>query len=56
MDFSDQQSEVGEGYPLETVASFSCNEGYNLSGPDDVTCELPGEWNRDQDPQCNLGK
>ena len=47
---------VGNGsYPYDTVASFSCNEGYYLSGNEEITCQTSGNWNMDT-PVCNLGK
>ena len=51
----DQQSAVDGRYPLETLASFSCNEGYYLSGTEETTCQTSGKWNMDR-PECNLGK
>ena len=48
--------ETGDGrYTFDTVASFSCNEGYYLSGTEETTCQTSGKWNMDH-PECNLGK
>ncbi len=34
------------------VASYICNEGYELSGPRTRSCEVTGEWTS-TDPVCN---
>ena len=47
---------TGSGrYPFDTVASFSCNEGYSLSGNEEITCQTSGNWNMDP-PECNARK
>ena len=43
------------GYPLDTVASFSCDYGYSRSGSSSRTCETSGNWNH-QNPTCNQSK
>ena len=55
MSFSKQRSAVDGKYPFETVASFSCNLGYYLSGTKEATCESSGKWNKDY-PECKSGK
>ena len=45
---------VGGRYPVNTVASFTCNRGYNRNGHNSRTCESSGNWNR-QTPTCNRG-
>ena len=42
-------------YPVNTVASFTCNSGYALSGSESSTCETSGTWN-EQDQMCNQGE
>ena len=38
------------GYPVNTVASFSCNSGYQ-NGANSATCEASGNWN-EEIPTC----
>ena len=42
-------------YPIGTVATFSCQSGYSLSGSSTRTCGSSGSWTS-QSPSCNLGK
>ena len=42
------------GYPVGTVASFSCNSGYSLSASYMRTCGSSGSWTS-QSPICNKG-
>ena len=42
----------GEGYPVDTTASFTCVNGYFLSGTTFSTCEISGNWNQET-PTCN---
>ena len=44
-------SKVFEGYPVDTLASFVCNEGFMLSGSNVTTCPTSGVWNL-QIPVC----
>ena len=39
-------------YPVDTKASFTCNQGYSLSGSESRTCETSGNWNQET-PTCN---
>ena len=40
-------------YPIDTVASFSCNSGYSRSGPSSSTCQsIHGGWSRGR-ATCN---
>ena len=39
-------------YPVDTLASFMCNRGYDLSGSDSGTCQTSGDWDQ-QTPTCN---
>ena len=39
-------------YPVDTVATFSCNSGYSLSGSSTRTCQTSGNWNQ-ATPTCN---
>ena len=44
-----------KGYPANTVASFSCDAGYVLSGHSSIMCNPDGQpWNQSP-PRCNLG-
>ena len=45
---------TGKGYPVDTVASFICNNGYNISGSPSSICQSSGNWNQ-QTPICNQG-
>ena len=47
-------SQVAEGYPLSTMANFTCSNGYSLSGPNSSTCQISRSWT--QLPTCNLSK
>ena len=38
-------------YLIDTVASTSCNSGYDQIGPNSTTCETSGNWN-EQTPRC----
>ena len=42
-------------YPVDTVATFSCNHGYSLSGSTSGTCQTSGNWNQ-ATPTCNQSK
>ena len=46
---------VNGGWPVDTVASFSCNSGYSRSGSSSRTCQTSGNWNQ-QNPTCNQNK
>ena len=39
----DPESINGE-YPMGTIASFTCNYGYNLNGSNSRTCQISGNW------------
>ena len=38
-----------EQYPVGTTASFTCDSGYNLKGPNSRTCQNSGTWT-----ECSL--
>ena len=42
------------GHPVGTVASFSCNSGFTLSGTSISNCDRSGSWTG-QPPRCNKG-
>ena len=42
---------ANQGYPVKTVASFTCNDGYFLMGSDSTTCQTSGNWNHNT-PSC----
>ena len=46
------RGEVNGQYPVDTVATFSCNPGYSRSGYNSSTCLTPGNWNQ-QTPICS---
>ena len=35
---------VDGSYLLDTVATFSCNDGYSLSGARTTSCQISGNW------------
>ena len=42
-------------YPLDTVASFTCNYGYSISGLQLQTCQPNEAWDN-QPPTCTQSK
>ena len=40
-------------YPVDTLASFMCNRGYDLSESGSSICQTSGDW--DETPTCNQG-
>ena len=49
-------SPVNGRYPVDTVASFTCNYGYNYSGKGSVECQTSGYWNIGiPGPSCTQG-
>ena len=45
-------SSLNEGYPLNTVVTFSCDQHYNREGPSSVICQISGNWSQET-PTCN---
>ena len=39
------------GYPVGTVASFSCDHGFYLSSIISTTCDVSGTWSQNH-PRC----
>ena len=39
-------------YPVDTVASFTCNDGYYRLGSGSRTCQTTGSWDQTT-PTCN---
>ena len=37
---------VNGGFPVDTVVSFHCNNGYSLSGSSSRTCQTSGNWDQ----------
>ena len=37
-------SQVSGGYPVDTVASFACNDRFVLSGSNATTCQTSRVW------------
>ena len=48
---SNTESAENGQYPVDTVASFSCDSGYYQHGPNSVTCQTSGNWNEEA-PRC----
>ena len=46
-------SQVNNEYYVDTVANFTCNYGYSLSGSESSRCVTSGNWNN-KTPTCNL--
>ena len=46
---------VGDRYPVDTQAIFSCNGGYNREGFERTTCQTSGNWAHDK-PTCKKGE
>ena len=44
IDYTESSLTNGE-YPVDTVATFTCDFRYFLSGSESVTCQISGEWN-----------
>ena len=42
-------------YPVDTLASFTCNHGYTISGSSLSICQPSGNWNH-QPPICGESK
>ena len=38
-------------FPVGTIASFTCNEGYFLIGSEAASCQTSGTWNANT-PSC----
>ena len=45
---------INHGYPVNTLATFSCNIGYEVVGSDSLTCQSSGEWSKL--PKCGGNK
>ena len=45
---------VNGRYPVDTVASYTCDHGHSLIGSSSRTCQTSGNWNN-QNPTCNQG-
>ena len=45
---------INHGYPPNTLATFSCNIGYEVVGSDSLTCLSSGEWSKL--PKCGGNK
>ena len=48
--YTTQPNQLDGGYPLDTVATYSCNEGYSPSGRTRSYCRMQG-WS-DPPPAC----
>ena len=46
---------MGGKYPVGTVASFSCNDGFRRVGSSLRKCQTSGNWNQ-QTPTCSQSK
>ena len=45
-DISYSQSPIDGGYPVDTMASFTCIDGYSLFGSESTTCLISGKWKK----------
>ena len=50
----DKQRVNDERYPIDTVATYTCNTGYSQSGSSSRTCQNSGNWEPAL-PTCNEG-
>ena len=50
IDYTESALTNGE-YPVDTVATFTCDFRYYLSGSESITCQTSGEWNAES-PMC----
>ena len=46
---------TGGRYPVDTVITYTCDNGYLLRGEDKRTCLRSGEWDHPE-PSCNPHK
>ena len=46
---------VGDRYPVDTQAIFSCDKGYWRDGCTNATCKTSGNWTQHK-PVCNKGE
>ena len=46
---------MNERYHIDTVATYTCNDGYSLSGSESNTCQASGNWEHDL-PTCESNK
>ena len=54
IDYSESALTTGE-YPVDTVATFTCADGFRLSGFESSICQMSGQW-MEQNQMCNVGK
>ena len=54
-EISYDRSPVNERYLTETIAYFSCNDGYSQFGPSSRNCRTSGAWNS-QNTTCESKK
>ena len=40
------------GYPVDTIATFSCFFGFAVKGPASITCLTSGSWSIATTPTC----
>ena len=43
--------EVQDSYVVGDRVTFSCDDGFNLEGPNEITCQADSEWS-DRFPTC----
>ena len=41
-------------YPQNTIANFSCNDGFSKTGPEIRTCQASGKWDKGNQ-WCRIG-
>ena len=52
--YTKSPSIVDGTYPQNTVANFSCNNGFSKTGPEVRTCQASGKWDK-ENQWCIIG-
>ena len=52
--YTKSPSIVDGTYPHNTIANFSCNDGFSKSGPEVRTCQASGKWDKGNQ-SCRIG-
>ncbi len=47
-----QVNPSGESFPVDTVLTYTCDDGYTLDGESETLCLEGGVWSNDA-PACN---
>ena len=51
VDYDESRIFVSSKYPVDTMATFSCDEGFSLSGSSSSICQDSGNWSQET-PIC----